>query len=190
VIADLPALLRIKPDLVVSVNFSLREISRADFFSWLRHCLDSSSLDLTRHLEIEITESAFQQASPSIMAQLQSLRDMGLSVAMDDFGTGQSSLARLTTLPLDKIKLDRLFAHQLDQPHVLEIIHLVLALAQQLNKTLVVEGPETLRDCQTLLAAGCHRVQGFALGRPARLSDWQQRGLEATPVSPDSVTNA
>jgi EAL domain-containing protein (putative c-di-GMP-specific phosphodiesterase class I) len=182
VIADLPALLEIEPALRISTNFSLREISRPDFFVWLKNCLLATQFNVTQHLELEITESAFQQVPQSIIENLQSLRDLGLSIAMDDFGTGQSSLARLTTLPLDKIKLDRQFAQQLDQPHVLAVIQMVVSLAEQLNKTLVVEGPETTEACQTLIAAGCHLVQGYALGRPSKLTYWQQQGLPKLPL--------
>ena len=174
-LADLPALLLQHPQARVAVNFSLQELSHPEFFTHLAQSLHAAGPDAAQHLEIEITEHALTQVTPKLLAQLQDLRAQGCTVAIDDFGTGQSSLARLHQLPVDKIKLDRLFVQDLSTPGVAAIVRCVVELAAALGHSLVVEGVETQEEWQALQALGCRLVQGNWVAAPMGLEEVMKR---------------
>ena len=121
----------------------------------------SSDLCLT----VELTESAVMEHSEQVIARLAALRQMGVRVSIDDFGTGHSSLGRLQHLPVDEIKIDRSFvgtiAEPTDRPAVVEA---VLALAGSLRLHVVAEGIETPAQLASLRRAGCRTGQGYLFG--------------------------
>ena len=172
VLHDLPSLLRVWPDLRVGINFSVRELSEPDFPTWIAQTLSQQRSPMGRHLEIEVTETIFQQDTQAVSERLETLRCMGFSIAIDDFGTGQSSLSRLHTLPFDKIKLDRQFVLGLEKPMVVEIVRAVAGLTRRMGLALVVEGVETETQRAALQALGCPTFQGYLAYRPAPLEAW------------------
>jgi len=99
------------------------------------------------------------------------LQALGILVAIDDFGSGQSSLSRLHTLPFDKIKLDRSFVQALDDPMAQAIIQAMVQLANSFSRTLVAEGIETQKQLEQLTALGCQLGQGYLLCRPCDLKE-------------------
>jgi EAL domain-containing protein (putative c-di-GMP-specific phosphodiesterase class I) len=103
---------------------------------------------------------------------LHTLRSLGICIAIDDFGKGQSSLSRLHTLPFDTIKLDKSFTRQLDQPTVHEIARWAVAFGQRFGKKVTAEGVETQSQYDLLRTLGFDYAQGFLLGRPAPLAHW------------------
>lgn len=172
VLNDLPALRAHWPSLRVAINFSVRELSEPDFPTWISETLADQAIDLGAHMEIEVTETIFQQDIQAVSERLQALRALGFSIAIDDFGTGQSSLSRLHTLPFDKIKLDRQFVVNLEKPMVVEIVRAMAALTARLGLGLVVEGVETESQRRILAALGCRQYQGYLAYRPAPLAAW------------------
>lgn len=172
VLEDLPALLGRWPTMRIGINFSVRELAEPDFPDWIASTLKDRGPDLARHMEIEVTETIFQQDTQKVSERLHALRAMGFSVAIDDFGTGQSSLSRLHTLPFDKIKLDRQFVVNLEKPMVVEIVRAVASLTQRMGLGLVVEGVETELQRKTLQSLGCRQFQGYLAFRPAPLETW------------------
>nr|WP_243749634.1 bifunctional diguanylate cyclase/phosphodiesterase [Pseudoteredinibacter isoporae] len=120
-------------------------------------------------IEIEITESYLAHGE-DIKNQLQVLRDMGISVAMDDFGTGFSNLGQLEDLPLDTLKIDKIFVDKLlENPTVTEFI---VDLAQKLQLQLVAEGVEENQQLQWLNQHSCQMIQGYLLSRPLPEADF------------------
>jgi EAL domain-containing protein (putative c-di-GMP-specific phosphodiesterase class I) len=172
VIKDLPALRAHWPRMRVAINFSVRELSEPDFPTWISETLADQAIDLGAHMEIEVTETIFQQDTQAVSERLQALRALGFSIAIDDFGTGQSSLSRLHTLPFDKIKLDRQFVVNLEKPMVVEIVRAVAGLTQRMGLGFVVEGVETEAQRVTLQSLGCPQFQGYLAYRPAPLEAW------------------
>lgn len=180
----------------MGINFSMHELAHPDFFTYLNQWLRDASTHIAQRLDIEVTESAFNQVPPQVVSGLKALRKLGIRVAIDDFGAGQSSLARLHTLPFDVIKLDKQFVQQLNQPIVSAIVKAMVQLAQQFNKTLIAESVETLAQIQALKNLGCSLAQGFYYYEPQPLSNWLTviNPLEVmpsallVPVSLDSVT--
>lgn len=174
VASDLPLLHARYPGARISVNLSARHIAAADFFTFINAWLNGLPANIIKHLDFEITETCFQYISPQFVQGLQTLRQRGIRIVMDDFGSGQSSLSRLHTLPFDVIKLDKQFAQQLDHPMVHAIVKAAIEFTRQFNIGLVIEGVETPQQSQALQAIGGDIAQGFLFGKPAPLSHWLQ----------------
>ena len=169
---DLPLLLAQHPGIRISVNLSTRHITAPGFFPFIQAWLDSLSPLAVPQLDFEITETCFQLFNDNDIEGLQQLRRRGPRIAMDDFGSGQSSLSRLHTLPFDVIKLDKQFAQQIEHPMVYAIVKAALAFAQEFGIELIAEGVETAEQCQVLQALDCRLVQGFYFSRPQPLAHW------------------
>jgi EAL domain-containing protein (putative c-di-GMP-specific phosphodiesterase class I) len=170
--ADLPALLARYPQLRVGVNFSMRELAEPDFFPFFQSWLQGLPPQAGQHLDIEVTETAFKDVPPRVVDGLNALREQGVRVAIDDFGAGQSGLARLHTLPFDVLKLDKQFVQSLDHPMVREIIQSVVRFTHKFDKGLVAEGVETPAQREALQAMGCRVVQGYLFSEPKPLAHW------------------
>jgi diguanylate cyclase (GGDEF)-like protein/PAS domain S-box-containing protein len=158
---------RLRPDgplPYVAVNVSVRQLVDSDLVTDVARALQASGLD-GACLTIELTESAVMEHSDQVVARLAALRQMGVRISIDDFGTGHSSLGRLQRLPVDEIKIDRSFvgtiADAADRPPVVEA---VLALARSLGLHVVAEGIETTVQLDALRAAGCRTGQGYLFG--------------------------
>lgn len=166
---DLPVWIDRYPSIRIGINFSMQELVHPTFFSRFHAWLKDMPINASQHIDIEVTEAAFNHVPPEVVQGLNSLRTLGVRVAIDDFGAGQSSLARLHTLPFDIIKLDKQFIHQINHPIVYEIVKAVIHLAKQFDKVLVAEGVETQAQHQTLKDMGCPIAQGFLFGKAVPL---------------------
>lgn len=169
---DLPLLLKQHPDIRVGVNLSIRHITAPDFLPFIHGWLDALPAATITHLDFEITETYFQRISKPVIDGLHALRQRGVRIVMDDFGSGQSSLSRLHTLPFDVIKLDKQFAQQIEHPMVYAIIKAAVAFTQEFGLELIAEGVETAEQCEALKALNCQLVQGFYFSHPQPLAHW------------------
>jgi len=142
-----------------------------------------------RRLEVELTETAIMVDRTRALHVLRQIKALGVCVALDDFGTGYSSLETLRAFPFDKIKLDQVFAAELESsPQATAIIRAVLALGKSLSIPVLAEGIETDQQLAVLVEEGCDEAQGFLLGRPG---PWAVSGCsplageaESPPISP------
>jgi diguanylate cyclase (GGDEF)-like protein/PAS domain S-box-containing protein len=151
--------------LSMSVNVSPRELGRPGFAAGISALLARTSIPAGR-LIIEITESAMLEGESALQA-LRALREIGVRVWIDDFGTGYSSLGYFTDLPLDGLKIDRLFVDGLGtRPEHTAIITAALAFAEALGLDVVGEGIETDDQRSRLGDLGCHLGQGFLFSKP------------------------
>ena len=134
----------------------------------IRAVLDEVGLEPSL-LELEITESAYMdQRAAGLEDELRRVKDLGVVLAIDDFGTGYSSLAYLRWVPFDILKVDRSFVTNMGEDQRDEaIVRTIVALARNLDKTVVAEGVEKPHQLATLRRLGCHEAQGYLLGRPA-----------------------
>ncbi len=169
---DLPQLLVAHPNIRVGVNLSIRHITALDFLPFIHSWLDALPQSTIDRLDFEITETYFQRISQPVIDGLHALRARGVRIVMDDFGSGQSSLSRLHTLPFDVIKLDKQFAQQIQHPMVHAIIKAAIAFADEFHLELVAEGVETEAQCQALQNLNCRLVQGFYFSHPQPLAHW------------------
>ena len=152
--------------LVLSVNVSMREITSEDFVDVVTSTLEDTRFPPER-LQIELTESVFMETLEPIRGRIAAVRNLGVTVCIDDFGTGYSSLGHLHRLPIDKIKIDRLFVRHLDEaPGNREILRTILTLARHLGLDVVAEGVESSAQLTTLRELSCAYGQGFLFSRP------------------------
>lgn len=170
-------------DLRMSVNVSLIQFRHPSFLGKLRAALHDTGIEPDK-LELEITESVAMEDATFILETLTAIKTLGVSIAIDDFGTGYSSLSQLRQLPVDRLKIDRVFVRELNQQvQGGHIANMVVELGRNLGMTVIAEGVEDEQQAKTLLAMGCHEAQGFLYAHPLpmpELEEWlQMRGKPA-----------
>jgi len=151
----------------IAVNLSPIQLHNPALPSLVHEVLITSGLSPSR-LELEITESALFKDYQRALDNLRRLKALGVRIAMDDFGTGFSSLSTLQSFPFDKIKIDKSFVeniHRHDRATV--IVRAVLGLGRSLEIPVVAEGVETDEQILFLRGENCTELQGYAIGRPA-----------------------
>ena len=154
------------PPLTVSVNLSTRQCAQTDLVEKIAEVCKKNQLE-TACLKLELTESLIVSDSESVAAMLSKFRQMGIQVQIDDFGTGYSSLSYLHTLPIDTLKIDRIFISRMGTTdNGLEIVRTILALAHNLGMKVVAEGVETDDQLSKLITMNCEYAQGFLFARP------------------------
>jgi predicted signal transduction protein with EAL and GGDEF domain len=150
----------------VSVNVSAIQFKSANLVETILSALRDSGLD-PRRLELEITESVMLDAGGPAVAVLRDLRDIGVRVALDDFGIGYSSLGYLRSFPFDRIKIDQSFVRGAANDAVgRAVVRAVSALGQSLGMATVAEGVETEEQLARIAADGCTDVQGYLISQP------------------------
>ncbi|MFJ2712928.1 putative bifunctional diguanylate cyclase/phosphodiesterase [Pseudomonas sp. NPDC087346] len=158
-------------DLVLGVSLSNTQFGMPNLVTELRQVLERHALQ-PRQLEVEITEEALMHNPDETRKQLRLLRNLGVRVALDDFGSGPCSLAHLRDLELDTLKLDRhLIARLPDSTRDAALVSNVINLCKQYGLLVIAEGVETIEQYQWLQAHGCEYVQGFLVARPLIAED-------------------
>jgi len=166
----------------VAVNVSARQFLDAGFADKVAALLASHRLEPSQ-LEIELTESTVMSDPERAVTQLGQLRKVGVAVSVDDFGTGYSSLAYLKRLPLDTIKIDRSFVHQVDTDgDNAAIVRAILGLGDALGMSTIAEGVETAGEERHLQAGGCVVAQGFKYAKPLPADEFEAWIAEYAPA--------
>jgi diguanylate cyclase (GGDEF)-like protein/PAS domain S-box-containing protein len=154
------------PGLFMSVNVSGRQLDHPSIFEDFRAVLDMTGVD-PGLVKLEVTESVVMDNPDQTEKLLHRFRNMNVGISVDDFGTGYSSLAYLHRFPIDTLKIDRSFVSAMRDKHDnLEIVRVILALAQSLRLDVVAEGVETEQELQILREFGCTFGQGYLMSRP------------------------
>jgi EAL domain-containing protein (putative c-di-GMP-specific phosphodiesterase class I) len=155
------------PDVYVSVNLSPLQVRDRKIVDVVRSALTESNLAPSR-LILEITEGVLIDNPEEMLKRIEELRALGVRIALDDFGSGYSSLGYLQRFAFDKLKIDRSFVTPLGRSqNAAVIIQAIVALGRALDVTVVVEGVETEEQRVLLRLAGCDEMQGFLFARPA-----------------------
>jgi EAL domain-containing protein (putative c-di-GMP-specific phosphodiesterase class I) len=168
------------PPLQMAVNLSPRQFAQPYLARFVDDTLREHGIAAGR-LELELTEGLLLEERAGTSGALEALARMGVRVAMDDFGTGHSSLSRLKRLDIDTLKIDRSFVAEL--PHAAEdlaIAAAIVAMGRSLQMKVVAEGVETEAQAACLAQLGCDEVQGYLLSRPLpapELADWLRARL-------------
>jgi len=158
-------------DLTVSVNLSSAQLSRPGFEDVLQHALLESGLDAA-FTEVEITENMAMENIDTAVSVLEKLKYMGVRIAMDDFGTGYSSLSYLRRLPVDTVKIDKSFVREIpDSADDVTIAQTIVAMAQSLKLSLIVEGIENVRQLNFFRQLGVNIVQGYLFSKPVQAAE-------------------
>lgn len=161
------------PPIRIAVNVATAQFRQRNFSDKIKEILHESGLD-PHFLEIEITENSIINNSLAVNA-INSLKEFGVQIALDDFGTGTSSLGHLRTIPIDHLKIDRSFVNNININHSDEVlIQAIIALADNLNLSVIAEGVETLPQLDFLKQASCRDVQGYYLSKPLPQEEFEQ----------------
>jgi diguanylate cyclase (GGDEF)-like protein/PAS domain S-box-containing protein len=158
----------------ISVNLSVRQFKDQSLFDSIQHVINETGLN-PRLLDIEITETAAMHDAEYSISILEKLKDMGISISIDDFGTGYSSLNYLKQLPLDTLKIDKSFVHDIvvnEDDNA--IVSAIIAMAHKLRLGVVAEGVETQIQFNFLQSLECDRMQGYLFSRPLPAEEFEQ----------------
>ncbi|MFC4409960.1 EAL domain-containing protein [Chungangia koreensis] len=166
------------PQIPISVNLSAKRFFDKNLVTNFQQILDESILD-PEFLEIEITETSMLENERIVLATIEGLVQTGISISLDDFGTGFSSLSYLNRFKkyIKTLKIDRSFIMEMNQDKDNEsefIIKTMIQLAENLKMDVVAEGVETIEQCQILKQMGCSVVQGYLFAKPVPASEFEE----------------
>ena len=151
---------------VVAVNLSVMEFNQPDLIQKIVNLIAINDLE-PHYLEIELTESMIMQDVNGAIATMNKLQSLGVKIAIDDFGTRYNSLINLITLPINTLKIDRYFIHNVaNDPQKSAITQALIQMAHNLNLDVVAEGVETEAELAFLRQHNCNYMQGFLFSRP------------------------
>jgi diguanylate cyclase (GGDEF)-like protein len=163
------------PPVRIAVNISPPELRRRGFVQEVLAAVGDLANDARWGIDIEVTEGALFGDSSACVHALRLLRTAGMRIAIDDFGTGHSSLGRLSELPIDSLKIDRVFTNRLPADRrCCTLVATVIELAHAFDMTTVAEGVETPEQLAYLTRCGCDESQGFLHSRPVPKSEFEQ----------------
>lgn len=184
VLQDLPYLQKINnKEVKVAFNLSLKQFFDTKLIANLLKLCQLYKVD-PRFIKIEITEGVSSSKIEYVVSIIQQLRDIGMEVELDDFGTGFSSLKHLKDFPINCIKIDRSFVNDLlTNKRNRAIVNSTMHLAHELGFTIVAEGIETDEQLQYLRNKGCDGYQGYLLGKPKPISSYLKEKTENEVVS-------
>jgi diguanylate cyclase (GGDEF)-like protein/PAS domain S-box-containing protein len=166
----------------MAVNVSAVEFRNEGFLEDVRTILKATGLE-SRYLEFELTESVLMQHAKFTVPMLQKLKAMGVRLAVDDFGTGYSSLSYLRQFPIDTLKVDQSFVHEITaNSDDATIISAVINMGSSLKHRVIAEGVETLEQVAFLQAHGCDEGQGYYFSRPVPAPQFARLLESASPV--------
>ncbi len=155
----------------IEINLSASQCIEVDLVDKIMHMIATKGIDAGK-VSLEITETAADINPAIVDANVQKLHEQGIRFALDDYGTGYSNIRRVTTLPVDEVKLDKSFVCEIDNPQMWTVIRDTIAMMREMGKEVLVEGVETeevakrLKAINTDLLQGCELIQGFYFCRP------------------------
>ncbi|MBU1467344.1 MAG: EAL domain-containing protein [Gammaproteobacteria bacterium] len=156
----------------LSVNLSSRQFMQADLVDMVQRALEETGVD-PKYLELELTESMLMADAQQSIEKLHSFRKLGLTLSIDDFGTGYSSLAYLKKFPIQTLKIDRSFIHDLGLDCDNDaIVKATIAMANSLNLKVIAEGVENRSQVEVLNGYDCQEVQGYLFSKPLSSDDF------------------
>ncbi len=173
----------------ITVNASSRQLTQQHFPFLVHEAVRKSGLKVS-DLRIEVTETALMDNPQAAAQVLSELRDYGVKIYLDDFGTGCSSLSHLHKLPVDALKIDRSFVMSLLLPDRPAIVESILALARTLKTSVVAEGIESEIQARELERLGCTHAQGYLFSRPLSQAAAEQLIAANQPLGPKANESA
>jgi EAL domain-containing protein (putative c-di-GMP-specific phosphodiesterase class I) len=153
------------PPIRVSVNLSGFDFNQAKLIETTKEAISNNSIspDL---LDFELTETVIMKNAEEAVYVLTSLKEMGISLSVDDFGMGYSSLSYLKKFPIKTLKIDKSFIHDLNESDSASIVMAIIALAQSLKMDVIAEGVESVEQMNFLMGNNCHLMQGYLFSHP------------------------
>jgi len=160
------------PPLRISVNLSSIQFQKQSVPLLVARVVADTGLD-PRRLDLELTESMLLEQTDAVVRDLQQLRELGVGISIDDFGTRYSSLTYVKHFPIDRLKIDQSFVRDLgSNPHDAAIVRAIVSLGHSLELEVIAEGVESAEQVELLQAEGCDEVQGYFFGKPMPASEF------------------
>ncbi|MGO9557882.1 MAG: EAL domain-containing protein [Acidimicrobiales bacterium] len=169
--SSMAALAELPADVAVAINVSARSLATPEFASSVIQAMKDSGAPANRVI-LEVTETALLTDPPRAAEILRQLASLGVRISLDDFGSGQTSLGYLASLPLHELKIDRSFvSDMLHNPAHAAIVASIVELGHNLSLKVVGEGVEDATVLEHLATIGCDDAQGYLIARPAPLAE-------------------
>ncbi len=163
-----------EPPLILSINFSAKQLRSPKVIKRIEEILKSTNFDPDQ-LQLELTETSYLDEHPELVANIQAIGDMGIRIALDDFGVGFASLSYLHKVPASTIKIDRSFIRYLStSPRHKELVKTIIMLGKNMHKDVVAEGVERVEDLYLLDTHKCFKYQGFLFSKPVDLAEFRK----------------
>jgi EAL domain-containing protein (putative c-di-GMP-specific phosphodiesterase class I) len=153
-------------EISVAINLSPTQFRRLDDWLAQMHRVLSEHAVAPHRIKLEITETALMGDTLKLMEMLSHVQSSGIEISLDDFGTGFSSLSRISGMPLNFIKIDRSFVSQIGQGRLCNVIEAIISMAHSMDCQVIAEGIETVEQREYLKQLGCDFGQGFLCSRP------------------------
>lgn len=164
---------RYRYSFILSINISAIQYKKRDFVPKLLSVLKKYNVE-SKDIELEITESILIEDFDDVIQKMLTLRDYGIHVSLDDFGTAFSSLAYLKVLPINTLKIDKSFVDTIVQDNPSKVIvEAIISIAHKLGYETIAEGVETREQYDYLKEIGCSTIQGFLLGKPKTVEEME-----------------
>ncbi len=181
---------RLLPDSMrIAINLSAAQLKRDGIEVYIAHMLRDYGISPER-VDIEVNESILGRGESTAFMRLEKIRETGISIVMDNFGVGTSSLGLLSRYPFDKIKVDRSFMTGIEGDHKTRaVVAAICNLGRSLGMSVAGEGVETADHAAILRAAGCSQAQGFYFGHPKPLEDILRDNLPRDPRIDDDIAD-
>lgn len=162
------------PNIPISINLSRVELYQQDLISFLKQMIEKYEID-PNLIEIEITETTALNDINVINEKIEAIHDLGMSVSMDDFGTGNSTFSNLKNVEIDVLKVDRSFSLDIESnSKSKEMLRCIIQLAKRIGLSVVCEGIETEEQVQILKEMDCDLIQGYYYAKPMPKSQFEQ----------------
>ncbi|KDR95852.1 diguanylate cyclase (GGDEF) domain-containing protein [Peptoclostridium litorale DSM 5388] len=161
-------------DLCVSVNLSARQFEDMNLIEKIEEALNQANLE-SKYLELEITDNTIMNTLDTSIEIIKKIRKRGIKVSLDDFGTGYSSLNYLVQMPIDILKIDKVFIDKkFDAKKQRIILESVISLAKKMDLKVIAEGVERLQQLDFLKSQGCDEFQGYYFSRPLPIEEFKR----------------
>lgn len=162
-------------DIYISLNLCAREFANKELSSVIKHALSRANNLNPKFLKLEITESEGIKNPEEFINQITQLRSIGIEIFIDDFGTGQSSLEYLKSIPADVLKIDRSFIINIENDtEDLNFLKSIVQMIKSRNKKIVVEGINSRKQAEILNSLGCNMFQGFYFSKPIPANEFEK----------------
>jgi len=172
---------------VLAMNLTVKQLQQKDFLPMLEALIKETHC-CVEHIELEVTEGQIMTNPTKAIEILKGISELGVKLAVDDFGTGYSSLSYLKKLPINKLKIDQSFIHGLPEDKKdAALTKSIIALARNLNLSIIAEGVETKEQKEFLVQNGCTSIQGYFYSRPIPADEMQKFLSQAKTLLQSSI---
>ncbi|MFZ6750355.1 sensor domain-containing phosphodiesterase [Undibacterium sp. Ren11W] len=172
---------KFSPDFVISVNISPKQFQDPGLFNFIQQVLNETKLP-GQGLQLEITEGLLMGELDLLLPVFNAIKKLGVSISLDDFGTGFSSLSYLQRFPIDNLKIDRSFIRDIpEKQDSVVLTRAIIAMANALGLSVTAEGVEKTEQLRFLTDSGCQEMQGFLFSKPLSANDFENLLINHTP---------